>query len=155
MDAVVYTNKDALTPIHQNEHARYEYFKYEAVPAAYENQCKVSFYEIPPGKSNYPYHYHTANEEIFYIISGTGLLRTPEGERNVSAGDVIVFPTGEKSAHKLTNVSESDMLVYLDVDTNRTPEIVYYPDSKKVGVLLNADMKNFYKDEDVGYYTGE
>ena len=52
----------------------------------------VSVYEIPPMKAAYPYHFHHNNEETFYIISGEGILRTPNGEREVGAGDLLFFP---------------------------------------------------------------
>jgi uncharacterized cupin superfamily protein len=156
MDEVIIANRASITPTHQNEHQPYEYFKYNVVPASFGNQCTVAFFELPPGKSNYPYHYHTACEEIFYIISGKGLLRTPEGERIVTSGDVIVFPPSKKGAHKLSNPSESETLVYLDIDTNRTPEVVFYPDSDKIGVKTGGEMKNlFMYDTDVDYYAGE
>ena len=62
----------------------------------------VHFYTLQPGKANYPYHYHTANEEVFYIISGQGTLKTSEGDRTVSEGDVIVMPAHENGAHRLS-----------------------------------------------------
>ena len=156
MNEVILTSKAMLTPAHQNEHAKYEYFKYIAAGAADGNLCNVSIYELPPGKSSYPYHYHTANEEIFYIISGKGLLRTPEGERTVAPGDIAIFPPSVRGAHKLTNLSETEPLVYLDVDTNRLPDVVFYPDSDKIGVKAGGEMKNlFMYDTDVDYYAGE
>jgi uncharacterized cupin superfamily protein len=156
MNKVIIKNKEHINPAHQNEYAPYEYFKYIVSGAEDKNLCNVSIYEIPPGKSNYPYHYHTANEEIFYIISGKGLLRTPEGERTVSPGDVALFPPSDKGAHKLTNISETETLVYLDVDTNRFPEVVFYPDSDKIGIKAGGEMKNlFMYDTDVDYYAGE
>jgi uncharacterized cupin superfamily protein len=156
MDNIIIASKSSITPSHQNEHAPYEYFKYNVATADMGNQCTVAFFELPPGKSNYPYHYHTASEEIFYIISGTGLFRTPEGERTVSSGDVIVFPPNKKGAHKLSNPSDTETLCYLDVDTNRIPEVVFYPDSDKLGVKTGGEMKNlFMYDTDVDYYAGE
>lgn len=81
-----------MTSRHKNEHKKYEYLKKEFLPRGTADQCVVSVYEIPPHKSAYPYHYHTQNEEVFYIIRGSGILRTPDGERTVSAGGSIVFP---------------------------------------------------------------
>lgn len=156
MDEVFITNKASIKPQHQSEHQPYEYFKYSVASADMGNQCTVAFVELPPGKCNYPYHYHTASEEIFYIISGTGLLRTPTGEKIVSAGDVVVFPPSRKGAHKLKNPSEWEKLVYLDVDTNRTPEVVFYPDSDKLGVKTGGDTKNLIlRKTEVDYYAGE
>jgi uncharacterized cupin superfamily protein len=151
MNNIIHTSKDKLTPKHQSEHQPYEYFKYEAVGAAAGNQCIVNFYELPPSKSNYPYHFHAAIEEVFYIISGEGLLRTPEGERVVSPGDVLVFPPSSAGAHKLTNTSKTETLTYLDVDTVRLPEVVIYPDSDKIGIISKDVRAMFMKDNTVDY----
>jgi uncharacterized cupin superfamily protein len=155
MDQIIHTNRDKLAPVHQSEHPPYEFFRYEAAGVTAGNQCAVNIYDLPPGKSNFPYHYHSASEEIFYIISGQGVLRTPEGEKKVKAGDVIIFPPSEKGAHKLTNTSDTELLQYLDVDTVRTPEVVGYPDSRKVGVISRSFRMVFKEDTAVGYYKDE
>ena len=36
-----------------------------------------------PGRYAYGYHYHEVNEEVFYIIRGHAVVRTPEGEKNL------------------------------------------------------------------------
>ena len=127
-------------------------------PVQTKGKLEVYFYTIPPGKANFPYHYHTANEEVFHIISGQGTLRTPEGERIVSEGDVIVMPAHENGAHQLINTSDSP-LVYLEVKTATVPEICIQPDSEKV-VLMSVFPPKFigktYKiNSDVDYLDGE
>lgn len=149
-------NKTLTEPKHKNEHEPYEYYKYEITNRSEECQCYVAIYEIPPQKANYPYHYHLKNEEVFYIISGNGVLRTPEGDKAISAGDVIVCPPEENGAHKLINTSTTQKLVYLDVDTVNSPDLVYYPDSEKVGVIVNGQSSTFFKKQSaVDYYEGE
>ena len=86
---------------HKSEHKDYEYFKQQFLPRSDSKQCAVSIYTIPPKKSAYPYHFHTKNEEVFYIISGTGLLRTPDEEKTVQAGDMLFFPADEQGAYIL------------------------------------------------------
>jgi uncharacterized cupin superfamily protein len=140
---------------HKCEHEGYEYYKRELIPEGYARQCEVSLYEIPPGKSGYPYHYHMKNEECFYILSGTGLLKTPAGEREVTAGDFLFFPANERGAHKLTNASETDMLVYLDFDTDNDVEVSFYPDSGKVGIWGKGLGRLYRTGDEVGYYEGE
>lgn len=49
--------------------------------------------------------------ESFCILGAEGIL-APGGERKVGAGELLFFPTGP--GHKLTNCSETGMLVYLD-----------------------------------------
>ena len=150
------TNKDLIQAKHKCEHEPYEYYKYEVTERSNENQCYVAVYEIPPQKASYPYHYHLKNEEIFYIISGNGILETPEGNKTISKGDIIVCPPSAKGAHKIINSSQTEMLVYLDYDTVNSPEVVHYPNSDKVGVIINGESSTFYKkDTEVDYYEGE
>jgi uncharacterized cupin superfamily protein len=150
------TRKDLIKPKHKSEHEPYEYFKYEVTKRSRDNQCYVAIYEIPPQKASYPYHYHLKNEEVFYIISGNGILETPDGNKTISAGDIIVCPPSEKGAHRIINSSHSEMLVYLDCDTVNYPDIAYYPNSDKVGIILNGESSIFYeKSTEVDYYSGE
>lgn len=147
-------NKEAVTPVHRCAHEPYDYCRYEMSAREEPGQCTVALYELPPGKANYPYHYHLGSEEVFYIISGCGTLETPEGDRPISAGDVIICPAGEDGAHRFVNTS-AGTLAYLDCDTRVVPEVVCYPRSKKVGVLMAGKAAFFKEDDEVGYYEGE
>ncbi|MCQ1529942.1 cupin domain-containing protein [Lutispora saccharofermentans] len=150
------TNKGLIEPQHKCEHEPYEYNKYEVTKRSKESQCYVAIYEIPPKKANYPYHYHLKNEEVFYIISGSGLLETPDGNKNISAGDIVVCPPSENGAHRIINNSQTETLVYLDFDTVNSPEVVFYPNSDKVGVIVQGESSTFYrKNTNVDYYEGE
>lgn len=150
------TNKNSIEPKHKSEHESYEYYKYEVTKPSKENQCYVAIYKIPPQKANYPYHYHLKNEEVFYIISGNGILETPDGNKTISAGDIVVSPPLEKGAHRIINSSQTEMLIYFECDTVSYPDIVYYPNSDKVGIILNDEPNTFYnKHTSVNYYEGE
>jgi len=140
---------------HENKHERYEYYRKSLIPHGVAEQCKASVYEIPPGKSAYPYHYHTQNEETFFIIKGQGLLKTPKGEESVSSGDFLFFPANENGAHKLTNISETEMLIYLDFDTYNKIDVTLYPDSGKIGIWGNDINQVFRTSQQVDYYDGE
>lgn len=154
-DKVLITKAKKLESQHQNEHEGYEYFKKTVMSGAKGDKCNVSIYEIPPGKAAYPYHYHFQSEEVFYIISGTGILRTPEGETEVTVGDILAFPATEIGAHKLTNSSKTEVLVYIDFDTYHSPEVSFMPDSGK-SVVYGKGLKKTFKDgSEVDYYDGE
>ena len=146
---------DELTQSHKNLHPDYEYYKKDFIPRGYADKTMVSIYEIPPGKSAYPYHYHLKNEETFYIICGEGLLKTPQGEKAVSAGDLIFFPANEAGAHKLTNTSPAENLVYIDFDVIHDMDVTVYPDSKKIAVWGKDVNKVYPLDANVDYYEGE
>ncbi len=155
MAKVIHTRMENLTPQKRGNSNTYEYTRYPALTEGNSKYSSVAFYELPPGKSNYPYHYHLTSEETFYIISGTGILKTLEGEKEVRAGDLLFFPAGEQGAHKLTNASDSDPLVYIDFDTIADPNVCVYPDSNKVGVY-GKDLRKIYRLEDnVDYYDRE
>ena len=140
---------------HKAEHEGYEYFRRKFVPFGEAKQTHVCVYEIPPGKAAYPYHFHYKTEETFYIISGTGILRTPEGEREVRGGELIFFPAGEEGAHKLTNISDSSNLVYIDFDVAHDLDVAVYPDSDKIGVWGMGINQMYPKSANVDYYDGE
>lgn len=105
------------------------------IPQAEITKCRVNFVEVEPGNQAYGYHYHEMSEEVFYIISGTGIVRTEKGDITVKAGDVITFPTGPEGAHVIRNGSETEKLVYIDFDTAHIPEVVHLPDVNKVMIV--------------------
>lgn len=45
-----------------------------------------SFFSVPPGKAAFPYHAHSGNEEMIYVIDGEGVLRFGKEEIAVMAG---------------------------------------------------------------------
>lgn len=147
-------NIDDLPRKHRSGAEGYEFYRRDLL-AVHEAQSLVRVYELPPGKSAYPYHYHLKNEETFFILKGEGLLRSSEGERPVKAGDLLFFPAGEEGVHKLTNTSETEMLVYLDFDVVHDLDVTVYPDSGKIGIWGKDVNKVYRMDDDVPYYEGE
>lgn len=87
---------------------------------------------VAPGRRAFPLHNHHANEEMFFILQGTGELRIGDERYSIRSGDFIANPPGgPESAHQIINTG-SEELRYLAVSTMITPEFVEYPDSKKV-----------------------
>jgi mannose-6-phosphate isomerase-like protein (cupin superfamily) len=81
---------------------------------AHRNSCivKQSLAEarLAPGQQTTP-HYHIQTEEIYYILTGRGLMRLgPEEQREVAAGDAIAIPPGQ--IHTITNTG-SETLKFL------------------------------------------
>lgn len=135
-------------------HGDFEYYKRTFVPRG-TGETLVCVYEIPPLKSAYPYHYHLRDEETFHILSGEGMLKTPEGERLVKAGDLLYFPAGPDGAHRLTNISGTEMLVYLDFDVIHDLDVCIYPDSGKIAVWGKNVNRVYPLEANVDYYQGE
>jgi uncharacterized cupin superfamily protein len=90
---------------------------------------------VPPGKRAFPFHNHHANEEMFFILQGSGELRVGDERYSLRQGDFIASPPGgPESAHQIINTGSVE-LRYLAVSTMITPETVEYPDSGKVALL--------------------
>jgi uncharacterized cupin superfamily protein len=90
---------------------------------------------VAPGKRAFPFHNHRVNEEMFFVLEGTGEVRIGEAVHPIRAGDVIACPPGgPEAAHQIANTGDVE-LKYLAVSTKTMPEIVEYPDSGKFGIL--------------------
>ncbi len=120
-----------------------------------------SFFNVPPGNAAFPYHTHTGNEEMIYIIDGVGILRFGKEEVAVAGGAVIACLPGEECAHQLINTGASE-LRYLVVSTMEFPDLSEYPDSNKVGAYGSAAVGPkvgfralYVRDKNVSYYEGE
>ena len=117
---------------------------------------------VAPGKAAFPLHHHYGNEEHFFILSGSGVLRVGEDQFPVRQHDYIVNPAGgPELAHQLINTGSED-LVYLAISTMVIPEVVGYPDSGKTGVRTvageGAEARFLMRDEaknTVGYWDAE
>ncbi|QQZ60229.1 cupin domain-containing protein [Paenibacillus sonchi] len=106
---------------------------------------------LDPGKYSYPYHFHRSAEEIFVILSGRAMLRTPSGFQELREGDTVFFESGPEGAHQLFNHTEAPCR-YLDLRTNLGIDIVEYPDSGKINILPYEEV---YMADKVDYFAGE
>ncbi len=113
-------------------------------------------YDLPPGKSNCPYHYEYGNEEWLILLEGELTIRTPEGDVPMRRGDVVCFAAGPEGAHKITN-SGSETARFLFMSTDNEPAVAVYPDSDKIGVWPgdSRDHVIVERSSDVDYYLGE
>lgn len=106
------------------------------------NKLYCDIYEVPPGKANWPLHYHTCNEEAFYIIEGHGEVVIENDVIEVKLGDVVRFPAGEKGVHQLRNTSDSETLKYLDFGTTNLPDVVFMPADDKFELFAGESGKD-------------
>ncbi|WP_058304125.1 cupin domain-containing protein [Gorillibacterium timonense] len=108
---------------------------------------------LDPDKYSYPYHYHHSSEELFVILEGAAMLRTPIGVEEVKAGDLLFFETGPSGAHQLFNHTDLPCK-YLDIRTENGLDAVEYPDSGKINIML-AEQRIYDVDSEVDYFKGE
>lgn len=120
-------------------------------------------YEVPPGRTAFPYHYHCGIEEAIFVLDGEATLRLGDERLDVRPGDWIALPAGPATAHELVNTGSS-VLRYLCVSTQAPADVVAYPDSHKVAAvgsphldfLQSPWVRGVYRvDATVDYYDGE
>lgn len=110
-----------------------------------------SLYELDPGKRSWPYHYHTANEEGLYVLSGSGMVRLDGEERRLEAGDYVAMPADESGGHQVVNDGD-ETLRYLAMSTMEEPDVTVYPEMEKFGVYVGSPPGGRDERTFEGYY---
>ncbi len=88
--------------------------------------------EIPPGQTSSFKHYHSAEEEHVFVLSGQGTLMLDTEAIPLAEGDHVCFKAAEPVAHHIINSSDT-ALTYLVFGERKSEDVVFYPDN---GVLL-------------------
>lgn len=96
-----------------------------------------SLYRVAPGGRPWAFHFHHVNEEFFYVRRGYGQLRDKEGTRELKPGDAFAGPPGPEGAHALLNTGDRPLEVFA-LSTMEEPEVVEYPDSDKLYVMVGS-----------------
>ena len=89
----------------------------------------ASVYEAEAGVPIWPYHYHHGIEEWLYVIAGAPVVREPAGERILTPGDLVCFPSGHLGAH---TVRGPGRFLMFSTGHDAEPWMSVYPDSDKV-----------------------
>ena len=130
-------NEQDLEWSQQSHGEKFGYRRKQLGSAAGGERLSCSLYEVPPGRRAWPYHYHLANEEVIYVLEGSGTLRIGERKVTLSRGDYVALPVGEAGAHQIINTAE-EPLRYLCFSTMIEPDAMVYPDSNKIGLFAGA-----------------
>jgi uncharacterized cupin superfamily protein len=118
---------------------------------------------VPPGRRAFPYHNHRVNEEMFFVLQGTGEIRIGNQTFPLRTGDIVACPAGGvDTAHQIINTGTEE-LRNLAVSTRSSPEISDYPDSGKFGIydesLREGESKLFRylgrEEQSLDYWDGE
>src|SRR6266404_6071565 len=54
----------------------------------------VEILRVPPGKTPYPFHSHSAQWEFYLVLSGRGAVRHKDGTSAIESGDAFLFEPG-------------------------------------------------------------
>jgi uncharacterized cupin superfamily protein len=92
------------------------------------SQFGVSLLTLQPGAWSSQRHWHTAEDEFVWVVSGEVVLVTDEGEHMLKAGDCAGFPAGQANGHHLQNRAAVPAAL-LEVGSRRPGvDVTDYPD---------------------------
>jgi uncharacterized cupin superfamily protein len=135
---------------HVDEHSDSLLHDRDLGSAAGSERTGISQVTLPPGRLGYPPHCHSAEEEIFVVLSGEGTALLGDEEHPVQPGTVVGRPPGTRVAHAF-RAGEAE-LVYLAYGTREPNDIAYYPRSGKVNLRGIGVIGRI---ERLGYWDGE
>ncbi len=97
-------------------------------------QIGATLHVVPAGKTAWPYHRHHGNDELFFVLSGSGEYRVGDRRVPIKAGDCIGAPAGGE-AHQIINSSDAE-LRYIAFANHGRADVIDYPDSGKIGIAI-------------------
>jgi uncharacterized cupin superfamily protein len=118
--------------------------------AAGSEDSGLNLVRIEPGRTAAPAHCHSAEEEIFVVLAGTGTFVLGGDEHEVRSGHVVARPPGSGLAHAFRAGAEG--LTYLAYGTREPNDVCYYPRSQKlafrgVGVIGRIQTLDYWDGE--------
>ena len=63
-------------------------------------------------------HMHYGVEEMFFVLTGSPTVRTPQGAEELSPGDVVYFPEGRDGLHTFSNPTDEPVRM-IGISTKR------------------------------------
>lgn len=82
---------------------------------------------LDPGAWSGQRHWHSAEDEFLYLLSGTASLHDDNGMTDLFPGDAICWPHGQPNGHHLTNRGDVPAR-WLIVGTRAQGDVCTYPD---------------------------
>jgi len=92
------------------------------------SQFGVNHVTLAPGSRTASRHWHEAEDEFVYVLSGHPTLVDENGRHALRTGSIVGFPAGVPNAHHVLN--EAGEPAVLIVVGSRRPgeETIHYPD---------------------------
>ena len=116
--------------IHADEEDARYYGPSELLPLADVGgltQFGAHLHTLQQGTRSSDRHWHEAQDELLYVISGEATVIEEDGPHLLQPGDAACWAAGAENAHHVVNRSESPCS-FLIFGTRVLPDVIYYPD---------------------------
>lgn len=100
---------------------------------------------LAPGAASALRHAHRVQDEFVFVVQGTLVLHTDEGETLLAPGMCAGFAASTGNGHRLINRSD-EPATYLEVGDRTPGEVVDYPDEDLIAKQLDNAWVFFHKD---------
>ncbi|MCO6383620.1 cupin domain-containing protein [Oceanicola sp. 502str15] len=117
--------RDTGTPEAIASHGAYEARLYSDTGGL--TQFGAFIEELAPGSRSSNRHWHEAQDEFLWMLTGEATLHENRGSTLLRPGAAVAWPMGVANAHCLENTSDAPCS-YLIVGTRGGDDVVHYPD---------------------------
>jgi uncharacterized cupin superfamily protein len=115
--------------------------------AAGLTQYGVNLVRLKPGVWSSQRHWHIAQDEFIYILTGEVTLVTNAGAEILRAGDCAGFKAGDDDGHHLQNRSNADV-TFLEIGTRLPGDGTNYSD---IDMIIPASSKEYCHRDGISY----
>ena len=105
----------------------------------------VNLVTLQPGSVSSLRHFHTAQDEFIYVLSGHPMLHTDEGFTRLEPGMCAGFSASSGNGHRLFNDTSEDA-VYLEVGDRTPGDEGHYPDDDVKALRVEGKWVFVHKD---------
>lgn len=104
----------------------------------------VNLTVLQPGGQSALLHQHSKQDEFIYILKGTAILGTDQGEMELRPGMCAGFPAAGIAHHLLNRGSED--VVYLEIGDRTPGDSATYPADDLQATLIEGQWQFTHKD---------
>ncbi|MDA1075010.1 MAG: cupin domain-containing protein [Proteobacteria bacterium] len=108
-------------------------------------QFGISLETLQPKAESALRHWHALEDEFVYLLSGELILRTSDGEFQLSPGMCVGFKAGDDNAHHLVNQSTAEAQ-YLVLGSRVAGDVAFYPDDDLAWFFTDRGRTANHKD---------
>lgn len=110
----------------------------------------INLMRLPPGRWSSQRHWHSAEDELVYVLEGELTLIEDGGETVLRAGDCAAFAKGTGDGHHMVNRSETTA-VYLEIGSRVCDDVTTCSD---IDLMSRNDDGRFTHKDGTPYPDG-